>query len=145
MLGNGTLSYDHDRDGRPTQLGGCPALVRNSIHDTFLLVRYSGNRLRVRAWFSSYMLTVPVAKLAAPPVANTRNCSSDNGASVVFDWFLLTVTQLMVNVDGQQEWKECADITGLRLPTGYFFGASSATGDLSGMGRVFRGSERSRK
>lgn len=39
----------------------------------------------------------------------------------------------MVKVDGQQEWKECTDITGLRLPTGYFFGASSATGDLSGM------------
>ena len=40
--------------------------------------------------------------------------------------------QLMVNVDGKQEWKDCADITGLRLPTGYFLGASSATGDLSG-------------
>lgn len=48
MLGNGTLSYDHDRDGRPTELGGCSALVRNAVHDTFLLVRYSGNRLRVR-------------------------------------------------------------------------------------------------
>ncbi|XP_040011132.1 lectin, mannose-binding 2-like b isoform X2 [Xiphias gladius] len=38
---------------------------------------------------------------------------------------------LMVDVDGKQEWKHCVDITGLRLPTGYFFGASSATGDLS--------------
>uniref|UniRef100_H3DNE3 Lectin, mannose-binding 2-like b n=1 Tax=Tetraodon nigroviridis TaxID=99883 RepID=H3DNE3_TETNG len=84
MLGNGTLSYDHDRDGRPTELGGCSALVRNAVHDTFLLVRYSGNRLR-----------------------------------------------LMVNVDGQQDWKDCADVAGLRLPTGYFLGASSATGDLS--------------
>ena len=50
MLGNGTLSYDHDRDGRPTELGGCTALVRNAIYDTFLLIRYSGNRLRVRAY-----------------------------------------------------------------------------------------------
>lgn len=41
--------------------------------------------------------------------------------------------QLMVDVDGKQQWKDCADITGLHLPTGYFFGASSATGDLSGM------------
>ncbi|MEQ2222157.1 VIP36-like protein, partial [Ilyodon furcidens] len=84
MLGNGTLSYDHDRDGRPTELGGCSAMTRNSIYDTFLLVRYSKN-----------MLTV------------------------------------MVDVDGKQEWRECATISGLRLPTGYYFGASSATGDLS--------------
>ncbi|XP_022076307.1 lectin, mannose-binding 2-like b isoform X1 [Acanthochromis polyacanthus] len=84
MLGNGTLSYDHDRDGRPTEIGGCTALARNSVHDTFLLVRYSKNRLT-----------------------------------------------LLVDVDGKQEWRDCADVTGLRLPTGYFLGASSATGDLS--------------
>lgn len=41
--------------------------------------------------------------------------------------------QLKVDVDGKQEWRECADITGLRLPASYYFGASSATGDLSGM------------
>ncbi|KAM3611020.1 uncharacterized protein V6R79_012517 [Siganus canaliculatus] len=84
MLGNGTLSYDHDRDGRPTELGGCTAMVRNSVHDTFLMVRYLKNRLL-----------------------------------------------LMVDVEGKQEWKECADVAGLRLPIGYFIGASSATGDLS--------------
>ncbi|KAG8011617.1 VIP36-like protein [Nibea albiflora] len=84
MLGNGTLSYDHDYDGRPTELGGCTAMARNAIYDTFILVRYSKHRLT-----------------------------------------------LMVDVDGKREWKDCADITGVRLPTGYFFGASSATGDLS--------------
>ncbi|KAM6930242.1 VIP36-like protein [Xenentodon cancila] len=84
MLGNGTLSYDHDRDGRTTELGGCTATARNAIHDTFLLVRYTKNRLT-----------------------------------------------LMVDVDGKQEWRDCAEIPGVRLPTGYFFGASSATGDLS--------------
>ncbi|KAM9360902.1 VIP36-like protein [Symphorus nematophorus] len=84
MLGNGTLAYDHDSDGRSTELGGCTAMVRNAIYDTFLLIRYSKRRLTV-----------------------------------------------MVNVDGKQEWKECADISGVRMPSGYFFGASSATGDLS--------------
>lgn len=84
MLGNGSLSYDHDSDGRPTELGGCTAMARNAIYDTYLLVRYVKNRLMV-----------------------------------------------MVDVDGKQEWKDCADITGLRLPSGYFFGASSLTGDLS--------------
>ncbi|XP_056274009.1 VIP36-like protein [Pseudoliparis swirei] len=84
MLGNGSLSYDQDYDGRHTDLGGCTAAIRNSIYDTFLLVRYSRNRLTLR-----------------------------------------------LDVDGSQEWKDCADITGLRLPSGFFFGASSATGDLS--------------
>ncbi|XP_037339210.1 lectin, mannose-binding 2-like b isoform X2 [Pungitius pungitius] len=84
MLGNGTLSYDHDYDGRPTELGGCTAMTRNAVHDTFLLLRYAKSRLT-----------------------------------------------LMVDVDGKQEWKDCADVTGLRLPSGYFFGASSVTGDLS--------------
>ncbi|XP_040051907.2 VIP36-like protein isoform X3 [Gasterosteus aculeatus] len=84
MLGNGTLSYDHDYDGRPTELGGCTATARNALHDTFLLLRYSKSRLT-----------------------------------------------LAVDVDGKQEWVDCADITGLKLPSGYFFGASSATGDLS--------------
>ncbi|XP_034548100.1 VIP36-like protein [Notolabrus celidotus] len=84
MLGNGTLSYDHDYDGRTTELGGCTAMTRNAIYDTFVLVRFSKNRLTV-----------------------------------------------MVDVEGRQEWKDCADVTGLHLPHGYFFGASSATGDLS--------------
>ncbi|XP_056232572.1 lectin, mannose-binding 2-like b isoform X1 [Seriola aureovittata] len=84
MLGNGTLSYNHDHDGRTTELGGCTAMARNAIYDTFLLVRLSKNRLT-----------------------------------------------LVVDVDGKQEWKHCADVTGVRLPPGYFFGASSATGDLS--------------
>ncbi|XP_041854992.1 lectin, mannose-binding 2-like b [Melanotaenia boesemani] len=84
MLGNGTLPYDHDRDGRTTELGGCSAMARNAVYDNFLLVRYSKNRLT-----------------------------------------------LMVDVDGKQEWRDCADVTGVRIPMGYFFGASSATGDLS--------------
>lgn len=41
--------------------------------------------------------------------------------------------QVMVDVDDKNEWKECIDIGGVRLPTGYFFGASAATGDLSGI------------
>ncbi|KAB0405896.1 hypothetical protein E2I00_015950, partial [Balaenoptera physalus] len=32
----------------------------------------------------------------------------------------------------ENEWKNCIDITGVRLPTGYYFGASAGTGDLSG-------------
>lgn len=44
----------------------------------------------------------------------------------------LSRPQVMVDVDDKNEWKSCIDIGGVRLPTGYFFGASAATGDLSG-------------
>ncbi|XP_062399158.1 lectin, mannose-binding 2-like b [Sardina pilchardus] len=84
MVGNGTLSYDHDRDGRPTELGGCTALVRNVNHDTIILLRYMRNRLT-----------------------------------------------LMMDIDGKREWRECLDVPGVHMPVGYYFGASSATGDLS--------------
>ncbi|KAJ8254977.1 hypothetical protein GJAV_G00199520 [Gymnothorax javanicus] len=84
MVNNGTLSYDHGKDGRLSELGGCSAEIRNKDHDTYLAIRYSKGRLTV-----------------------------------------------MVDIDDKNEWKECIDIGGVRLPTGYYFGASSATGDLS--------------
>ncbi|KAI1900515.1 hypothetical protein AGOR_G00050730 [Albula goreensis] len=84
MVGNGSVKYDHERDGRPTELGGCTAIVRNLNHDTFLMVRYVRRRLTV-----------------------------------------------MINIEGKQDWRDCLDMPGVRLPQGYFFGVSSLTGDLS--------------
>ncbi|XP_067879495.1 VIP36-like protein isoform X2 [Heterodontus francisci] len=84
MVNNGSLSYDHSRDGRPTAIGGCTALVRNLNHDTFVVIRYLKRRLTV-----------------------------------------------MINIEGKNEWKDCIDIPGVKLPLGYYFGISSATGDLT--------------
>ncbi|TNN81161.1 VIP36-like protein [Liparis tanakae] len=84
MVGNGSISYDHERDGRPTELGGCNAMVRNLKHDSFLFIRYVRRRLTV-----------------------------------------------MIDIDGQHEWRDCLDIPGVRLPLGYYFGATAVTGDLS--------------
>ncbi|XP_044030910.1 lectin, mannose-binding 2-like a isoform X3 [Siniperca chuatsi] len=84
MVGNGSISYDHERDGRPTELGGCNAMVRNLKHDTFLFIRYIRRRLTV-----------------------------------------------MIDIDGQHEWRDCLDLPGVRLPQGYYFGATAITGDLS--------------
>ncbi|KAK7164455.1 hypothetical protein R3I94_002992 [Phoxinus phoxinus] len=84
MVGNGSVEYEHDRDGRSTDLGGCTAHVRNVEYDTFLLIRYMKNRLTV-----------------------------------------------MTDTEGKHEWKDCLDMPGVRLPQGYHFGLSSATGDLS--------------
>lgn len=47
MVNNGSLSYDHSKDGRWTELAGCTADLRNRNHDTFLAVRYSRGRLTV--------------------------------------------------------------------------------------------------
>lgn len=38
---------------------------------------------------------------------------------------------MFTDVDNKGEWKECFTVKGVRLPTGYHFGASAATGDLS--------------
>ncbi|KAJ8379833.1 hypothetical protein SKAU_G00006110 [Synaphobranchus kaupii] len=84
MVGNGSVKYDHERDGRPSELGGCTAILRNPSHDTFILVRYLQRRLTI-----------------------------------------------MTDIDGKQDWRDCLDRPGVRLPQGYFFGASAITGDLS--------------
>ncbi|XP_041702973.1 vesicular integral-membrane protein VIP36-like isoform X2 [Coregonus clupeaformis] len=84
MVNNGSLPYDHGKDGRNSELGGCSSEIRNKDHDTYLAIRYSKSRLTV-----------------------------------------------MIDIDDKNEWKECIDIWGVHLPTGYYFGASAATGDLS--------------
>lgn len=48
MVNNGSLTYDHSKDGRWTELAGCTADLRNQNHDTFLAIRYSRGRLTVR-------------------------------------------------------------------------------------------------
>lgn len=47
MVGNGTVAYDHDQDGRNADLGGCQAAVRNVDYDTSVLVRYVKDTLTV--------------------------------------------------------------------------------------------------
>nr|CAG4640926.1 EOG090X07L3 [Eulimnadia texana] len=47
MVNNGTLAYDHDRDGTHTQLAGCEAKFRNVEHDTYVAIRYEKDTLTV--------------------------------------------------------------------------------------------------
>ena len=35
------------------------------------------------------------------------------------------------DVDNKRSWKSCFSVDGVHLPTGYYFGVSAATGDLS--------------
>lgn len=40
--------------------------------------------------------------------------------------------QVLIDIDGKHEWRDCIDVPGVHLPRGYYFGTSSVTGDLSG-------------
>lgn len=44
----------------------------------------------------------------------------------------LFLPQVLIDIDGKHEWRDCIDVPGVRLPRGYYFGTSSVTGDLSG-------------
>ncbi|GBP27712.1 VIP36-like protein [Eumeta japonica] len=84
MINNGTLHYDHDRDGTHTQLAGCEAKFRNYNHNTHISIVYKDDTLKV---------------------------STD--------------------LEGKNAWKECLIVEKVLLPTGYYFGISATTGDLS--------------
>lgn len=48
MVNNGTLAYDHDRDGTHTEIDGCESKFRGVDHETYLSVRYYNDTLTVR-------------------------------------------------------------------------------------------------
>ena len=45
MISNGTMHYDHDRDGTHTMIGGCEVKFRNFEHDTWIAIRYENDVL----------------------------------------------------------------------------------------------------
>jgi len=47
MVNNGSLHYDHEKDGANTELAGCEASFRNKDFDTFVAVRYQNYKLTV--------------------------------------------------------------------------------------------------
>ncbi|NXW39319.1 LMA2L protein, partial [Phaetusa simplex] len=83
-------------------------MVRNLNHDTFLVIRYVKRRLTVS------------------PACRGRAAS---GAATGLREPLLS--QVLIDIDGKHEWRDCIDVPGVRLPRGYYFGTSSVTGDLS--------------
>jgi len=40
--------------------------------------------------------------------------------------------QVSTDIEGTNSWLQCFSVDGVRLPTGYYFGVSAATGDLTG-------------
>ncbi|XP_029439503.1 LOW QUALITY PROTEIN: vesicular integral-membrane protein VIP36 [Rhinatrema bivittatum] len=47
MVNNGSMQYEHSKDGRSVEIAGCTADLRNQNHDTFLAIHYSQGRLTV--------------------------------------------------------------------------------------------------
>ena len=52
---------------------------------------------------------------------------------LVYCMFVLFNCQLLVDIDNKNEWRDCFDVSGVELPTGLYFGASAATGQLAGV------------
>lgn len=84
MINNGSMHYDHDRDGTHTMIGGCEMKFRNKDHETYLSIKYENE--------------------------------------------ILTVSH---DLDNKGAWEHCFSVAGVKLPTGYYLGASATTGELS--------------
>lgn len=53
MINNGTLHYDHDRDGTHTELAGCEAKLRNIEHNALASIKYENDVLSMKTDFES--------------------------------------------------------------------------------------------
>ena len=102
MINNGSMHYDHDRDGTHTMIGGCEVKFRNFAHDTYLNIRYENDVLTGSIYFFKLKIDF-----------------------YIFFPLLIAVTH---DLDNKRAWSPCLRVEGVKLPTGYYFGASAATG-----------------
>lgn len=47
MVNNGSVHYDHDKDGGHDQLGGCESQFRGALSETYVAIRYENEKLTV--------------------------------------------------------------------------------------------------
>ena len=47
MINNGSMKYDHDRDGTHTEIAGCEGKFRGVDYGTYIMIRYHGDTLSV--------------------------------------------------------------------------------------------------
>ena len=45
---------------------------------------------------------------------------------------------MSTDIEGKNAWLQCFSVDGVRLPTGYYFGVSAVTGDLTGENLQFK-------
>jgi len=63
MVNNGSLHYDHDRDGTHTELAGCVSAFRKIERETYVAIRYEMNKLTVMIFEidSCFLLSMKIA------------------------------------------------------------------------------------
>lgn len=61
-------------------------------------------------------------------VAKFRNFEYDTQISIKYSMEVLTV---YTDLENNNQWKLCFESINVKLPTGYYLGASATTGDLS--------------
>lgn len=59
MINNGSLHYDHDKDGTNTEIAGCEAQFRNKDFDTHVAVRYQNYKLIVSFKYNKLNFQAP--------------------------------------------------------------------------------------
>ena len=47
--------------------------------------------------------------------------------------FSFLLFQISLDIENKNGWKECFTVPNVKLPVGYYFGVSAATGELAGM------------
>lgn len=57
-----------------------------------------------------------------------RNVNYETHVRIRYEDDVLSVS---TDMDGDSQWKNCFVVNNVELPTGYFFGVSATTGDLS--------------
>ncbi|KAI1278081.1 Vesicular integral-membrane protein VIP36 [Halotydeus destructor] len=107
MVNNGTVTYDHDRDGTHTELAGCEARFRGSEHETYLSIRYENEVLTVKTdiegtgeWrecFSVKGISLPTGYHLGATAATGE--LSDAHDIISFKTYELEVPQSMQNQD----------------------------------------------
>ena len=63
MINNGSMHFDHDRDGTHTMIGGCEVKFRNFAHDTYLSIRYENDVLTGSINFSKLKIAFCIFSL----------------------------------------------------------------------------------
>lgn len=77
MVNNGSLTYDHDRDGTLTQLNGCEAKFRNFEYETRIRIKYDNDVLSGEKFliFSRKKLEIlqKISNFQCSPTSKTNN------------------------------------------------------------------------
>lgn len=113
MVNNGSIHYEHKEDGTMTQIGGCYAPVRNLDFPTRVAVSYMNEDLTV-SHIACFLKSLKI--------------NNSTTVSKMYDDYF----QVYVDNDGVGQWKICFKAVGVHLPTGYHFGISASTSDVTG-------------